>query len=84
MTPQRIRVEGLANLKQRRETEQILPERITGVGEDAGAGGKHLGNERNILVDNLLKRYNTTPALQAVLGDSDLSLGANKSQRSID
>lgn len=84
MTPQRIRVEGLANLKQRRETEQILLERITGVGGDAGGGGKHLGNERNILVDNLLKRYNTTPALQAVLGDSDLSLGANKSQRSID
>lgn len=67
MTPQRIRVEGLANLKQRRETEQILPERITGGGE-AGGGGKHLGNERNILVDNLLKRYNTTPALQRSAG----------------
>lgn len=68
MTPQRIRVEGLADLKQRREAEQILPERIEGGRCWQEGGGKRLGNPGNILVDNLLKRYNTTPASQRGAG----------------
>jgi len=33
-----------------------------------GGGEKRPGNRRNILVDNLLKRYNATPALQRRAG----------------